>query len=199
MLAGGMWRRWVIALFVVLCFGTIAFANRPEELALAVDRRLDQSLSPLGAWRVRYASWLVQRYAHLVGLDNRWEMFGRQSRFNWHYVLRGRYGDAGEHALPLPLQTGRTSFEDLVLDFKEPKFHLNLYPDQPRRERYAQYLCRRFPSRGGRRIDAIVFEIRWQELRSRAEASASGEHLAAIEYSRPLDVFPCDRTKHAPS
>jgi hypothetical protein len=194
-----MWRRWVITLFVVLCVGAIAFANRPEELSLAVDRRIDETMSPLMAWRVRYASWLLQRYAHLVGLDNRWEMFGRQSRFNWRYVIRGRYGDAGEHALPLPLQTERTLFQDLILDFKEPKLHLNLYPEQRWRERYAQYLCRRFPSYGGRRIEAIVFEIRWQELRTRAEASASGEHLAAMEYSRPLDTFPCDRSPRAPS
>ena len=186
-----MRRGWIIAVFVALCFFTIALANRPPRLAAAVDRGLDATLSPMMAWRVRYAGWLVQRYAHLAGLDNRWQMFGRQSRFNWRYVIRGSYGDAGEWTLPLPLQTERTVFQDLVVDFKEPKLALNLYADQPRRERYAQYLCRRFPRHDNKRIDAIVFEVRWRELRTRADASATGQHASRDEYARTLDVFPC--------
>jgi hypothetical protein len=184
-------RRGVIVLFMALSFATIAYANRPPSLAAAVDRRLDAALSPYAAWRVRYAGWLVQRWAHLVGLDNRWEMFGRQSRFNWHYAIVGRYGDAGERALPLPLQTARTLAQDLLLDFKEPKLQLNLYPDAARRERWAQYLCRRFPDDHGQRMEEIVIDLHWQALRTRPEASAAGTHLHPDEHVQPLDVVPC--------
>ncbi len=190
MLAPGM-RRWVVVFFVLLNFGAIAFANRPATLAEAIDRRIGDTLSPLTAWRVRHAGWLLQRYAHLVGLDNHWIMFGRQSRFNWRYEISGRYGEAGEHLLPLPLQTRRRVFQDLVLDFKEPKLHLNLYADQTSRERYAQYLCRRFPTQEARRMEAVVFELRTQELRTRPEASASGDHLKTSEQAWSREVFPC--------
>jgi hypothetical protein len=190
MLGTGM-RRGLIVAFMALCFGAIAFANRPPSMADAVDRRLDESLSPRAAWRVRYAGWLLQRCAHLAGLDNRWEMFGRQSRFNWRYEIVGRYGAGGEWVLPLPRQSERTLAQYLLLDFKEPKLALNLYADPARRERWAQYLCRRFPLRGGHRMEDVVIDLRWRELRSRVEASATGTSLAPEAHVQPLDVFPC--------
>lgn len=190
MLARGM-RRGLIVLFMVVNLATIAFANRPPALADAVARRLDQALSPDAAWRVRWVGWLWQRYAHLVGLDNRWEMFGRQSRFNWRYEIVGRYGDAGARVLPLPLQTRRTLAQDLLLDFKEPKLHLNLYPDAARRERWAQYLCRRFPEHEGRRMEDVVIDLHWRELRPLAEAVRTGTHLASGTHVAALDTFPC--------
>jgi hypothetical protein len=184
-------RRTLIVLFMVVCFATIAFANRPPTLAAAVDQRLTETLAPMAVWRIHYAGWLVRRWAHLVGLDNRWQMFGRQSRFNWRYEMVGHYGDAGERLLPVPLQSSRTAFQDLVLDFKEPKLHLNLYSDEPRRERYAQYLCRQFPTLHGAWMEEVVIDLAWRPLRSRAEASRTGDHLEPEEYTEPLDAFPC--------
>src|SRR5258707_6027873 len=94
-----------ISAFIVLNLGTVLFMNRPEPVMRVSDDFLDK-LSPQGAYRLSYAGWLLAEYAHKSGLDNRLQMFGRQSRFNWWFLIKAKT-DTATVDLPLPLQSHR--------------------------------------------------------------------------------------------
>src|SRR5687767_11141628 len=101
-------KKVAISAFVVMNLTAIAYANRPSWAERLVDGTLQSSLSPQGAYRVRYLGWLAARYGHLAGLDNRWQMFGAQSRFNWRLQFRAVGVDGRTVDLPLPLQSERS-------------------------------------------------------------------------------------------
>ena len=162
--------------------------NRPPSLIGVTDKLLS-SLSLRQAYHCKMAGWYVRRYAHLVGLDNRWQMFGRQARFNWWYVITARYADPEEIVLSLPRQSKRTFLQRTLFDFKEAKFHLNLYGSDEGRKAYARYLCRQHPTHKGAPIESITFELHYQNILEPEEAAKRGIHVDPTIHRRVLNVF----------
>jgi len=163
----GRFKKRIVSIFVVFSLFTVLYMNRPGVFAL----------SPDAPYPVLLGDWFVQEYAFLAGLNNQWQMFGRQSRFNWWYVIKARYADGTDQVLPLPLQSDRSFLQSALFDFKEIKLQLNLYPRPEAREAYAYYLARQYPSRNGQPIVWIIYELQWQMLMPREEASRTGTHV----------------------
>jgi len=169
-------KKGIISCFVVLNFGAVLFMNRPTAITQGEEKVLE-TLDPDRAYLLRYGRWMLQYYAFITGLNNQWQMFGHQSRYNWWYVIKAKYGDGEPRVLPLPLQSERTFLQSVFVDFKETKFHLNLYPRPWAREAYAYYLARQYPVHEGVPISSIIFELHWQAILPREEASMTGVHL----------------------
>ena len=133
----------------------------------------------------------VAAVADKAGLDTRWIMFGTIPRPHWHYVIKARYAGGEEVLLPLPLQGDRSFLERHLFDFKDAKIHTNLFRARPWRRAYAHYLAHRFPERGGRPVEAVVYELWIQEIVDPGEAERRGTHklgeprLARREEFRP--------------
>ena len=181
----------LISMFILLNVATVFFMNRPLWLSQRASHLLSTSLSPMGAYRVRFCGWLMMWYAHVTGLDNRWQMFSHNSRFNWWYVINARYADSTTVVLPLPRQSPRTFWQRTLFDHKEAKFHLNIYGDPSARERYARYLCRQYPVHEGSPITGIIWELHHQMILNPKEAAVRGTHLEPNSYGRVLNTFPC--------
>lgn len=180
-----------VGVFIALNLATVLFMNRPAWVTQAINRALAASHSSIiGQWE-RGGEWLIAQYAHAVGLDNRWQMFSHNSRFNWWYVIEGRYADGAIVVLPLPRQSRRTFWQWALFDFKVAKFHLNLYTDPAAREAYAHYLCRHYPLHANAPIQAIVWELHHQMIRDPMEAAAQGSHLEPHSYGQLLHDFQC--------
>lgn len=182
-------KRYLISFFVVFNIFIVLYMNRPPELITWGTHAITTRLGDRKAYYSFYCSWLIKRYAHLSGLDNRWEMFGRQSRFNWEFIIKGQYGDSKPIVLPLPLQSKRTFLQKHFFDFREVKFHLNLYPSSRARGSYSSFLARQFSERNGVPIRKIIWELHHQNIFPRKEASATGKHLEEAVYSRIIDEF----------
>jgi hypothetical protein len=188
------------SLFIVLNIVTVLFVHRPtglgSELMAAVRKR-----SPIAAHRIELAAWHILRYAHLSGLDNRWVMFSRQTRYRWWYAITGLYADnyrTETVVLPLPLQSDRSFLQRYFFDAKEGKFHLNIYNDLVAKEAYSRYLSRRFPTHDGIPIRSIVFELKRQAILSPTEASVRQQYLDPIVETQIMHVFPSpDRMRDA--
>lgn len=159
------WQRMGLNVLASLLLVTIGWCNLPDELPEQAVAALTSRCSPEVAYRIRWGEWLWKWGAHLAGLDNKWQMYGLQSRFNWRYEIIATYGE-GEQAvdrlLPLPRQSARTLWQRWVVDFKEAKFHLNIYNDPLARETYAHYLARQYPQFEGRRLEQIRFDLNYQ-------------------------------------
>lgn len=165
-----------LSCFVVLNLFTVLFMNRPALVVQGEDKvieTLDEGL----AHKVRYARWLVQRYAFCTGLNNQWRMFGDPSRYNMWYIIKATYGHGDALVLQLPLQSERTFWQSALFDFKETKFHHTLFTRPAAREAYAHYLARQFPVREGVPISSIMFELNWQQILPREEAGKTGGNL----------------------
>jgi hypothetical protein len=193
-LASGLLSKSLISLFVVMNILAILRSNRPSWAGHAVESTAESAFGPLAVYRLRYTGWLIDRYAHLSGLNNRWEMFSHQSRFNWWYGIQGVTPDGTVVELNLPLVGERTFAERNFFDFREAKYHLNLYPNPDLRHRYGRYLCRalarvRVPDHG--RVQQIRFLLHHQNLLSPEEARARGTHIEPNVYSRSLDEVSC--------
>ena len=186
-------KRIVLSCFFVLGLFAVLYSNRPAPLIDAGDRFLDSHLSPEGARAARYASWLVQYYAFLTGLNQQWQMFGEQSRCNWWYAIKARYGDHEPLLLPLPNQSDRTPMQSLLTDFKENKLLLNLYTRPWSREAYAHYLCRQYPLQDGTPISSVQYELHWQIIAPREEAGETGMILRPTVHVDMIDDFECPK------
>lgn len=185
-----MMKKLAISGFVVLNLFTVLFMNRSGPFKAALDERVDRLPGRYPAYVVRYAGWLVHRYAHLVGLDNQWKMFGRQSRMNWWFVIQAVHEDGSTEVLPLPLQNERKFWQHTLFDFKENKFHLNLYGSSEARKNYAHYLFRQYPAtESGTLFSSIRFELKWQAILPRPEASEKGIHVETAVHSQTMDEF----------
>ena len=174
-----MAKKIALSIFIILNIGVVLFMNRPEPWV----RKMESFPYPL-----RYAGWLVRHYAYYTGLNNQWQMFGRQSRFNWWYQIYGEYADGSRALLPLPRQSPRTFFQKQFIDFKEVKFHLNLYPRERAREAYAYFLCRNFPQL---KVEKIHISLMWQEIFSSKEARIFKSAVHSQAHEKPLDEFKC--------
>lgn len=163
-------KKIIISIFVSFTLFTVLFINCPVFVLTNANQTLDKYNAPNFAYKVRYMAWLIRRYAHLVGIDNRWQMFSKLHRFNWWYVISGKYEGLGTFTLPLPRQSKRTFLEKEFVDFKEAKFHLNIYNNEIGREAYAHYLCRQYPELDGAPIESIIFELNYQNILPIGEA-----------------------------
>jgi hypothetical protein len=181
-------RKLAISGFVCLSLASVLLMNQPPAF-LVQEENLLGALRPDLAYAARTARWLVEEYAFYAGLNNRWQMFGRQSRFNWWYVVEATYGNGAPVRLPLPGQSDRSLWQAALFDFKETKFNLNLYNDPAAREAYARYLARAYPQRDGQRISTITFELYWQGIRPREEASRTAAYLDPVVSSRILQTI----------
>ncbi len=188
----------LISLFAVLNVAAVLRSNRASVVTSWASRALestaDDTLGPSAGYRLRYTGWLIDRWAHLSGLNNRWEMFSHQSRFNWWYGVQALTPDETVVELDLPLLGQRTFAQRVLWDFREAKYHLNLYADPQLRARYGRYLCRRLehsriPDHG--KVQTIRFQLHHQLLRTPEEARARGTHLDPNIYTRTLDEVSC--------
>jgi len=184
--------KWLISAFICLNLFTIVYVNLPERVHKTVDQAITARLFPQEQFLVRSQIYHLYQYAHLVGLDNRWQMFGRQSRFNWHYRIYGLYSDGRTtqtRLLPDPRQRPRNVFQRTLIDFKEGKFHLNIYGDKAGRMAYAYYLARCNPRYEGLPIQSVVYELQHQWIREPKVAQSLGSHLDPTVNKQTLDVF----------
>lgn len=157
-------KKLLISIFVSFTLFTILFINCPVFILTNANQTLDKYNAPNFAHKIRYVTWLIRRYAHLVGIDNRWQMFSKLHRFNWWYVISAKYKNFEPITLPLPRQSKRSFLEKEFIDFKEAKFHLNIYKNEVGREAYARYLCRQFPELDGSPIKSIIYELNYQNI-----------------------------------
>jgi hypothetical protein len=188
----------LISVFVLLNIGAVFYSNRPTWFVAFTDHVSDTKLSPQAAYRVSYAGWLLARYAHMAGLDNRWEMFSHQSRFNWWFGIQAITSDGVAVDLKLPRQGERTFMQRTFFDFREAKYHLNLYNGTKLRNRYGRYLCRQFPSVQGRTVHAIRFLRHTQSIRTPEEARALGTHLDPKIATEHLNDVACLSSTETP-
>lgn len=174
--AEGRFKRRFLSCFIVLNICTVLFMNRPAVMVEAEERFL-QALDPGIAYELRYSRWVLQYYAFITGLNNKWQMFGDLSRYYWWYTIKARYGEGEPRVLPLPLQSERGFWEMALFDFKETKFHHTLYTRPQAREAYAHYLARQYPEHEGTPISSIIIELSWRQILPREEAAQRGTHL----------------------
>ena len=182
--------RWRVLLscFICLNLGTVLWMNCP----FSIEAKVNEVLRSLRSGKLlSFATWADQRYAHAVGLDNRWTMFGHQSRFNWWYFIKGRYHDGSTIVLPVEGQTDRTFWERNFFDFKEAKYRLNIYQSKTGRQGYAQYLCRQFPTNEGSPIQSIEIELHSQPIAPREVAELTGSHRSSDVTVRLSDRVSC--------
>lgn len=197
---GGMSRvsarfKFWASVFIMLNLGTVLYMNTPFSLESLGNRILDTRL-PYSISRVlRLGSWSLQRYAHLVALDSRWQMFGRQSHFSWRYLISAKYQNSDLVLLPLPRQSQRTGWQDFLFDFREAKFMLNLFQSREARRGWAYALCREYPLHEGSAIHSILFELETQTILPPSEALAGNTHLSPQVNRGVLDAFPCPKTE----
>lgn len=161
------WKRRLISMFVLVNLLTVLWINQPESFCDTKSKWLDRWLPPSDAYRFRYAGWRWSQYAHYTGLDNRWQMFGRQSRFNWWYDIRAIYSDGVREStvlLPLPNQSARTVLQRTLFDLKERKFELNIYLNPLARESYSRYLARQYPTKDGMQIQSVRWHLGTQGI-----------------------------------
>lgn len=188
-------KKILISLFAIANISTLAFINLGEEFKTYFNRNYSESLSAQTTYHLQQTEWYVRRYAHIVGLDNKWQMFGHLSRFNWWYVIKGRYGQENnltEVLLPLPSQSPRSFFERNFIDFKEAKFELNIYRDLEAKKTYSRYLCRSFAQNNGKSIDSITWDLEYQMILDPAEVGSSNIYLHPTIGSKHLLDFSCD-------
>ena len=181
----------LVSVFVIINLLAVAYANRPVVLANRFDARVDSSLSAWTAYRLRYLVWLLARYGHFAGLDNRWQMFGYQSRFNWWMQFEAVTADGQRVLLPLPNQSQRSFSQHHLFDFREAKYHLNLYGSPDLRERYARYLCRAFPTLGNSQTSAVRITLFHQMLVEPEVARRRRNHLEPETGAQELLLQPC--------
>jgi hypothetical protein len=184
-------RQIAISLFICLNLGTVVYMNRPKGISHSIDTELKENLSPLALWRVGLMGWAIHHYAHFVGLDNRWEMFSFMPHFNWWFVFKAHYKDSSEEILPLAFQMERTWIEKYFFDFREAKFHLNIYNNRKGQKAYADYLCRFYSAQKAIPIESIVLELHYQNLLDREIALQLGHHKDGEPYSQIWNRTPC--------
>ena len=189
------WLRWkqrLLSAATVIILSVIIWCNLPDSFRENVFRIADSKLSPEGAYRVRYAEWLVRYSAYLGGFDSKWQMFGLQSSFNCRYIITAEYGDDEnivQQTLPLPRQSDRTTFQRKFVDFKEAKFLLNIYNDRLARETYARYLARQYPEYQGLPVRSVSYTLVVQYILPPIVAVQQQQLLERDVQSDVIDTF----------
>ena len=141
---------------------------------------------------IRHLERWISQYAAWTGLENRWQMFGRQARFHQCYLIKGRYGRNTVVEIPVPMQTDRTFWQYYFSDFKETKFMINMILFPAYRNAYARYICREYPTFRGQKIRSVIFTRYHQDLYERSEASRLGKYIKPGIHSDVMNEFPCE-------
>lgn len=181
-----------ISVFVVGNLLTVLCINTPDSFQRSFHSSLKGCLSEWNAYRLDQANYRWRQYAYVVGLDNRWQMFGRQSRFNWWYDIRAVYSNGiVEKSILLPLsnQSQRSILERYIFDQKERKFALNIYQSELGREAYSRYLMRQFSELDGMPIKSIRWHLCTQRILPPEEAVAKQELHDSMTQVYPLNDF----------
>lgn|SRR3989338_1450243 len=177
--------------FIILNLSCVLLSNRLPFPKIFPQKKIQYLKENASSYYLTYFKWLVQNYAYYVGLNNQWIMFGRQSRFNWWYTIKAKYNNGEEVILPLPRQSKRTFFQKFFVDFKEVKFQNNIYESPKSLWAYAHYLCEKYPQNKDRKIVSILYQLNWQNIISREEASRSGRYLEPNIYNQPPREISC--------
>lgn len=192
-------KKILISIFCVLNIVAVLFSNRPTFTSVACEKFIDSCLNKTAAYNIRYLAWYfkskIQMYAYLAGLGNHWIMFGYQNHFNWWYRIYAKYGSSQKILLPLPRQSKRTFWQWYLFDFKEAKFHHNIYADAAARESYAKYLCRQFPTHNNSPIKSIEYELYWQQILEPKIVRETGKYLDSRINMQLLNTFNCPEIK----
>ncbi|MBK8090827.1 MAG: hypothetical protein IPK32_02200 [Verrucomicrobiaceae bacterium] len=165
-LPGRGWRV-VLSLFIVLNISTVLYVSLPPAWAARKHAEWTADWAPMAKYRLSLVHWRWQQYAHLAGLNNVWQMFGKQSEFNWHYDIRGVYGSGKAEKwvlLPLPGQSKRTWAQTYIFDFRQRKLDLNIYRDEFARQACMRYLARLYPEHEGMPLTKIRWNLRYQMI-----------------------------------
>jgi len=161
------WQRLGLNVLFLLILATIGWCNLPDAVPQRLHGAIARHCDSDTAYRLRFAAWVWRWGAHVAGFDNKWQMYGLQSRFNWHYEIIATYGSGDgqvDRLLPLPRQMARSRLQTWVVDFKEAKFHLNIYSDPLARETYAHYLARQYPTYQGQGLKRIRYDLKYQYI-----------------------------------
>lgn len=186
-------KKVLLSIFILLNLLSVFLSNRPPILIKYYENNIENIIQPRFSYSIQYLSWLVQLYAYYSGLNNHWVMFGYQPRLNWWYTIKADTVNGHQYALPLPRQSQRTFIQKYFIDFKEAKFHQNLYREERGRFAYAQYLCQKYSINEDKNISSILYQLNWQLILPREEASRTGKHLDSKIHHKLLNEYDCSQ------
>ena len=172
----------------------VLYSNRPGFTA-CIQNKVLNCFSQVAASNIRYVESFVSNqlfwYSYLVGIGNRWIMFGYQNHYNWWYQIKAKYTDSETILLPLPRQSKRTFWQWLLFDLKEAKLIHNIYADEKARRAYSNYLCRQFSTYNNSPVDSVIWELQWQNILEPKYARENGTYLDPNISSEILNEFKC--------
>lgn len=178
-----------IVLFIILNLFAIVHANRSEWFRVSSEEPAAPGNSSILPPKVRY---YLSRYSHIVGLDNRWEMFSYMYRTDWQFVFKGKYKtDSEEVVLPMSGQSKRNFFDHWLFDFREAKLKLNIYGIPEARQLYALQLCKQFSKPANRSLEYIACDLVSYPIVPRDTALRTGTHLGERAHIHRLDTTFC--------
>ncbi|MDX2271178.1 MAG: hypothetical protein NW237_04420 [Cyanobacteriota bacterium] len=135
--------------------------------------------------------WNLRRLGWLAGQTNYWRMFAPVDRFNWHMIFVAVHPDGSETLLPLSTQSERNFWQRNLIDFRDGKFHVNIYSHPEYRQLYADYLCRTY-TQSENPISSIRIDLQWQPIFSPEEAKIAGAFWGMSYLNQSgMGDFPC--------
>jgi hypothetical protein len=173
-----MWKKWLISAFIVLSLGVVLLANLPAGPA-GSGQSLLRLVPPLAI------------YGNALGLDTRWSLFSNPVRVESWQVIQAEYAGGAKVVLPLAGQSERTFWQRNLFDFKEEMLRFGLAGRRDRREGYAAYLCRRYPSHEGAPVKEIVWDTFQRSVVGIDPATRTGSHVDPQSKKQWREVFPC--------
>jgi hypothetical protein len=192
------WRRCVLSIFILLNLSTVLYMNLPKQWSAETYQQWSAALPESTKHQLSLCNWRWQQYAHIAGLSNQWQMFGKQSNFNWWYDIRGVYSDGTTTEtvlLPLPNQSARTFAEKYLFDLKERKFALNIYLNQFARQAYQRYLAQCYPEHLGLPLTEIRWKLCYQMILPPEEAVQSQQLVSPKCWYEDCDHYVVPRTE----
>jgi hypothetical protein len=110
-------------------------------------------------YRISTVDWVLSQFSWLAGLSTRWRMFSPPPRSNWYYSVWAIDSEGVQSWVPLYGQGDRNFIERNFLDFREVKYHLNIYNKPAALNLLAQHLCgsfqRKNPSENAKEVQSI--------------------------------------------
>ncbi|MCB0343955.1 MAG: hypothetical protein KDD66_02510 [Bdellovibrionales bacterium] len=149
-------RKGLISLFIVFVLGMQVRANvlPPLVNASAVvtsgSAATPRTANPTSAFdaRWRYVVWQLDRLSWFLGLATHWRMFAPPPKSHWYYSVWAVMEDGSQKWIQLENQGERSWPQRQFFDFREVKFHLNIYNREEPLNAFAQHLCRKQTNKG---------------------------------------------------
>lgn len=166
---------------IVFCLSMQIRANlRPPQVDARAARTESAAAggSPLvQELRYRFALlvWQLDRIAWFCGLSTHWRMFAPPPKSHWYYSVWAIMDDGSQEWVPLENQGARSWLQRQFLDFREVKFHLNIYNRPEALDAFAQHLCGKL-TRNGKRAAAVRFTLLSREILPLRVALEQGEY-----------------------